>query len=124
MSIIKEDIESICGKVIEFPGLGYHFKINGIDCICLQTSQKDQLRFVVPNVANVPNSYINDYMILINQMNCELRYIKVLLDEGHIALNYDYKLVKLANRKEIIAHIIQAISFAVGHITDSINRLF
>lgn len=124
MSIIKEDIESICGKVIEFPGLGYHFKINGIDCICLQTSQKDQLRFFVPNVANVPNSYINDYMILINQMNCELRYIKVLLDEGHIALNYDYKLVKLANRKEIIAHIIQAISFAVGHITDSINRLF
>ena len=125
MSIIKEDIESICGKVIEFPGLGYHFKINGIDCICLQTSQKDQLRFFVPNVANVPNSYINDYMILINQMNCELRYIKVLLlDKGCIALNYDYKLVKHANRKEIIAHIIQAISFAVGHITDSINRLF
>lgn len=124
MSIIKEDIESICGKVIEFPGLGCHFKINGFDCICLQTSQEDQLRFFVPNVANVPSNYLNDYMILINQMNYELRYIKVLLDEGHIALNYDYKLVKLANRKEIIAHIIQAISFAVGHITDSINRLF
>lgn len=124
MSIIKEDIESICGKVIEFPGLGCHFKINGFDCICLQTSQEDQLRFFVPNVANVPSNYLNDYMILINQMNCELRYIKVLLDEGHMALNYDYKLVKLANRKEIIAHIIQAISFAVGHITDRINRLF
>ena len=124
MSIIKEDIESICGKVIEFPGIGYHFKINGIDCICLQTSQKDQLRFFVPDVANVPSNYLNDYMILINQMNCELRYIKVLLDEGHIALNYDYKLVKHVNRKEIIAHIIQALSFSVEHITDSINHLF
>lgn len=125
MSIIKEDIESICGKVIEFPGLGCHFKINGIDCICLQTSQKDQLRFFVPNVANVPSNYLNDYMILINQMNCELRYIKVLLlDKGCIALNYDYKLVKQAYRKEVIAHIIEAISLAVGYITDSINHLF
>ena len=68
--------------------------------------------------------YLNDYLILINQMNCELRYIKVLLDKGHIALNYDYKLVKQAYRKEVIAHIIEAISLAVGYITDSINHLF
>ena len=125
MSQIKEDIESVCGNVIEFPGMGCHFKINGTDCICLETNEKDQLRFIVPTIANVPKHYQNDYMALINQINNEIRYVKVLLlDTGDIAVNYDYKMLKSANRKEVIGHIIQVISFALGYINEKINDHF
>lgn len=122
MSIIKKEIESICGKVIEFPGLGCHFKINGIDCICLQTRPKDNLRFIVPCAAKIPMSNQQEYMILINQVNKELRYVKVfLLDTGCIAVNYDHKLFDNTNSNTIINHIIQAISYAVRYISDKIN---
>ena len=119
---IKKEIESICGKVIDFPGFGYLFKINNIDCMCMKTSKKDQLRFVVPCAKKIPISNQNEYMNRINQVNKELRYVKILLlDTGCIVVNYDYKLVSNANYKEIVYHIIRVISFAVTYISDRIN---
>lgn len=113
---IVNEIRRMCGKMIQMPSLGWHFKYNGQVYFYVVGKDESMIRFCIPFVAGLLS---NDKKLLkeaVNETNRNVKFIKALLsekDDAKVSLDYDHKITDLESAKGIVPHIIKSLDFAV-----------
>lgn len=122
---IVNEVRQICGKTMQIPSLGWHFKYNGQVYFYVVGKDESMIRFCIPFVTGLP---LYDKELLkkaVNETNRNVKFIKALLsdkDEAKVSLDYDHKITDKESAKDIVPHIIKSLDFAVGYLEERVRK--
>ena len=121
---ILNEIRRMCGQTKPTPSLGWHFKYKEQVYIYVVGKDESMIRFCIPFVAGLSSQDKELLKEAVNETNRNVKFIKALLsekDEAKVSLDYDHKITDKESAKEIVAHIIKTLDFAVRYLEERVK---
>ena len=118
-SEINDSIEKLirqkCGRMGVLPNGWHLFSFHGRHFI-YESDGKGLLQFGIPYLMDSERYDMESVILAINDTNCRMRFIKaVLLDNGVVALTYDYMVMGAEHLGRVADHIIETLDRAADY---------
>ena len=121
---VIEEIKQLCGKVMMLDNGWYHFMYRRVNYLYIPDNTHTIIRISIPHVINSSEYTKGIVSKAINETNREVKFIKaVILKNGSISLNYDYKICDDDKITTIIPHMIMTLHFASEYIKIKLSRV-
>lgn len=103
------EIKKICGNVGVLPNGWCFFIYRHLEYVYIP-SEDDMIRISIPHVVNSKECKKDEVDAAVNETNREVKFIKAMvLNNGSISLNYDYRTGNEENVGEVVPHMIQTL---------------
>lgn len=104
---VNEEIKRLCGKVVMLSNGWCHFVYRHLHFVNIPDDNNGVIRISIPHVANSADYTREVLDEAINETNREVKFIKVMvLNNGSVSLNYDYRVNNSEQVGEIVLHMI------------------
>lgn len=122
--LVIEEIKRQCGIVRVLNNGWCHFVYRHLHYLYIPDDANGMIRISIPHVVNSKEYKKEEVDSAINETNREVKFIKaVILKNGSISLNYDYKICDDDKITTIIPHMIMTLHFASEYIKIKLSRV-
>ena len=107
---VVEEIKRQCGVVRVLKNGWCHFVYHHLHYLYIPDDENEMIRISIPHVANSIEFKKDEVDAAVNETNREVKFIKaMILNNGSISLNYDYRTGNEENVGEAVPHMIQTL---------------
>ena len=120
---IIEEIRRRYGRVDSVLPAGWHFMFNQRHYLYLPSPRADMARICIPHLSlcgsGCSAAQLSD---AVNATNRGVRFVKAMtLDNGAVAINYDFHLFENHCVGEVVARVVQALDYAAVFFEERVN---
>lgn len=107
---VVEEIKRQCGVVRVLNNGWCHFVYHHLHYLYIPDDENEMIRISIPHVVNSKECKKDEVDAAVNETNREVKFIKAMvLNNGSISLNYDYRTGNEENVGEVVPHMIQTL---------------